>query len=98
MKIEERVRLFSLAPSLFIPVKSEVAFSGIYLSPQSDNGGEGAFCDDPGVLVIDEVSDEAYIPVRPAWCPLVPSYIVRLFLQAKKWHTLFCCPIFHKGR
>jgi len=27
-------------------------------------GGEGAFCDDCGVLVMDEVSGSGYIPVR----------------------------------
>ena len=45
-------------------------------------GGKGAFCDDLGVLVIDEVSDGGYVPVRHGRL-LVLCYIVRLFLQAK---------------
>ena len=45
-------------------------------------GGEGAFCDDCGVLVIDEVSNGVDVPVRHGRL-LALCYIVRLFLQAK---------------
>ena len=46
-------------------------------------GGEGAFCYDYGVLVMDEVSDGIDVPV-PHGRLLVRCAIVRLFLQAKK--------------
>ena len=46
-------------------------------------GGEGAFCHDCGVLIMDEVSDGIDVPI-PHGRLLVRCAIVRLFLQAKK--------------